>query len=75
LRRSPNEAGYLRRRGWTHLEAAVWLFALAAVVVSDILLITGVVGHWAVFLGGVILLALGLMRYRAEAGQKKRNDR
>jgi Flp pilus assembly protein TadB len=65
--------GYLKRRGWTRLEGAIWLFALAFVIVIEILLVAGVVGHRVLFLGGAILLALGLMRCRAEAKQKRRN--
>lgn len=64
--------GYLKSRGWTRLEGAIWLLALAFVIVIEILLVAGVVGHWVLFLGGAVLLALGLMRYRAEAKQKRR---
>lgn len=67
------KVGYLKSRGWTRLEVAIWLFALAFVVVIGILLITGVVGHWVLPVGGLIVLALGLMRYRAEAERKRRN--
>jgi Flp pilus assembly protein TadB len=67
------KAGYLKSRGWTHLEVAIWLFALVLVVIGGILLVTEVVGHWVLPIGGVIVLALGLMRYRAEAAQKRRN--
>lgn len=65
--------GYLKSRGWTRLEGAIWLIAMAVVIVSEILLVAGVVGHWVLFLGGAILLALGLMRYQAETNQKRRN--
>lgn len=58
-------------RGWTRLEVAIWLFALAFVVIGGILLVTEVVGHWVLPVGGVIAMALGLMRYRAEAEQKR----
>lgn len=67
------KVGDLKGRGWTRLEVAIWLFALAVVIVSDILLVAEVVGHWVLFLGGAILLALGVMRYRADAEQKRRN--
>lgn len=55
--------GYLKSLGWTRLEVAVWLFALAFAIISGILLVTEAVGHWVLPVGGVILLALGLMRY------------
>lgn len=65
--------GYLRNRGWTRLEVGVWLFALAFMITSGILLVTQVVGHWVLPVGGMIAAALGLMRYRAETEQEKRN--
>jgi|GEM_PF-4551797 len=67
------KAGYLKSRGWTRLEVAIWLFALAFVIILGILLVTEVVGHWVLPAGGLIVLALGLMRYQAETEQKKGN--
>jgi Flp pilus assembly protein TadB len=67
------KAGYLKRRGWTRLEVAICLFALAFVILCGILLVTQVVGHWVLFVGPVIVLSLGLMRYRSEAERTKRN--
>jgi hypothetical protein len=67
------KGGYLKRRGWTRGEVAIWLFALAVVIIGGILLVMEVVGHWVLPVGGVILLALGVMRYRADAKQKIRN--
>lgn len=64
--------GYLRKRSWTRLEVAIWLFALAFSTTSGIVVVTHVVGRWVLPVGGVIAAALGLMRYRAEAKQKKR---
>lgn len=68
-----NRPAYLRNRGWTRLEVAIWLFELAFMVTSGILLVTQKVGHWVLPVGGVIAASLGLMRYRSEAAQKKRN--
>jgi Flp pilus assembly protein TadB len=65
--------GYLNRRGWMRGEVAIWIFALAFAIMGCILLVTEVVGHWVLPVGGVIVLALGLMRYRAETRQKRRN--
>jgi hypothetical protein len=67
------KASYLESRGWTRAEVAIWLFALAFVIVGGILLVAEVVGHWVLPVGGVIVLVLGLMRYRAETGQKRGN--
>ncbi len=68
-----NKLGYLRNRGWTRLEVAIWLFLLAFMITSGILLVTQKAGHWMLLVGGVIAAALGFMRYRAETEQKRRN--
>jgi hypothetical protein len=73
MKRRVNKPGYLRNRGWTRLEVAIWLFALAFMITSGILVVTQVVGHWVLPVGGAIAAALGLMRYRAETEQKMRN--
>jgi Flp pilus assembly protein TadB len=72
MKRRANIPGYPRNRGWTRLEVAIWLFALAFVITSGILLAAHVVGDWVPLVGSVIVMALGLMRYRAETAQKKR---
>lgn len=64
---------YLQNRGWTRLEVGVWLFALAFMITGGILVVTQVVGHWILPVGGLVAAALGVMRYRAETEQKKRN--
>jgi Flp pilus assembly protein TadB len=64
---------YLRNRGLSRLEVAISLFALAFVIVGGILVVTQVVGHWVLPVAGGIAAAVGLMRYRAETEQKKRN--
>jgi hypothetical protein len=68
-----NKPGYLRNRQWTRLEVAIWLFALAFIAISGILVVTHVAGLWVLPVGGGIAAALGLMRYRAETEQAKRN--
>lgn len=52
---------------------AIWLFALVFAITTGILLATQLVGNWVLPVGGMIVLALGLMRYRAEAEQKRRD--
>ena len=64
---------YLQNRGWTRLEVGVWLFALAFMIIGGILVVTQVVAHWILPVGGLVAAALGVMRYRAETEQKKRN--
>jgi hypothetical protein len=66
--------GYPRNRRWTRLEVAIWISALAFMVITGILVVTQVVGHWVLPVGGGIAAAVGLMRYRAgnRAGESKR---
>lgn len=67
--------GFFRNRQWTRLEVAIWLFALAFMITSGILLVIQVVGHWVLPVGGGIAVAVGLMRYRADTERAKRNAR
>ncbi len=73
MKRRVNKPGYLRNRRWTRLEVTIWLFALAFMITSGILVVTQVVGHWVLPVGGGIAAALGLMRYRAETERANRN--
>jgi Flp pilus assembly protein TadB len=72
-RLSTKELGSLRNRGWSRLEAAIWFFGLAFILIAVILVIIEVAGNWLLLVAGVIPVAIGLMRYRAEAEQKKRS--
>lgn len=66
-RRLPTkELGFLRNRGWSRLEVAIWVFGLAFILVAVILVILEVAGSWLLLVAGVIPVAIGLMRYRAE---------
>jgi hypothetical protein len=65
--------GFLQKQRWTRLEVAIWLFGFAFIVISGILLVTQTVGDWVLPVGGVIAAALGMLRYRADAEQRKRN--
>src|SRR5882672_7723414 len=60
MRHRVNMPSFLRKQRWTRLEVAVWLFALAFVAISGILLATQAVGHWVLPVGGVIAASLGL---------------
>jgi Flp pilus assembly protein TadB len=64
---------YLRDRGWTPVEMAIWLFALATMVTIAILFITEVVGSWALIVGSGIVAVAALLRYRAETGRGRRS--
>lgn len=62
--------GSLRDRRWTRLEMAIWLFALTFVIATGILLATQVVGNWVLPVGGLIVLALGLMRIEQKPSRR-----
>lgn len=51
---------------WTRLEIAVWLSALVVVIALVVLVITNVLGPWAIILASVIGSAVGWMRYQRE---------
>jgi O-antigen/teichoic acid export membrane protein len=63
---------YLKKRGWTGLELALWILAASVFVVSGVLLLAHAVGHWVLLVGGVLGACLGLMRLRAEVRQQKK---
>jgi Flp pilus assembly protein TadB len=52
---------------------AIWLFALVAMITIGILFVTKVVGSWALLVGSGIVVAVALLRYRAETERAKRN--
>jgi Flp pilus assembly protein TadB len=58
---------------WSPLEVALWISGVLVLIIGGILLASNVVGSWVVILLGVISVALGLLRYRAQAEQKRRN--
>jgi len=66
-----NTISHSQHRRWTRLEVAIWIFGLVFMVASGVLVVTQVVGHWVIPLGGGIAAALGLMRYRAETERAK----
>jgi hypothetical protein len=68
-----NRPGYLRNRRWTPLEVAIWFSALIVEITIVILVVTRVVGPWALLIGSGIVAAVSLLGYRAETEQKKRN--
>lgn len=68
-----SKPSYPHNRRWTPFEVAIWLSALLFAIITGILYLTGVVGSLALMILGVIAAIVGLMRYRAEAEQEKRN--
>lgn len=57
----------------TPLEVGIWISALIVTIILGILFVTKVVGTWVVLIPGGLAMGVGLMRYRAETEQKKRN--
>lgn len=64
---------YPRNRRWTRREVAIWISTLAFIIIAGILVVTQVVGHWALPVGAGIAAAVGLMRYRAETKQARQS--
>jgi hypothetical protein len=64
---------YLQSRRLTPLEVGIWISALIVAIILGILFITKVVGTWVVFITAGLAMGVGLMRYRAETEQKKRD--
>lgn len=54
------------KRKWTRGEVVLWFFALIVIVTAGILVITKVVGSWALFVGSVTAFVVTSLRYRAE---------
>jgi hypothetical protein len=65
--------GYPKSRWWTSREVAIWLSALILTIILGIMFVTKVVGTWVVLIQGGLAMGVGLMRYRSEAAQEKRN--
>jgi len=65
--------GYLRNRGWTPVDVAIWLVALLVVIIIQTLSVIGVIGSWGLLAGSGVAMAVGFWRYRAETEQNMRN--
>jgi hypothetical protein len=61
-----DRSSFFRNRQWTRVEVAIWLFALAFVVIAGTLVVTGVIDSWALLVGNLIAMGTTLMLYRAE---------
>lgn len=62
-----------KNRRWTPPEVGIWLLALLLIIVIGILNVTNVVGPWTLVVGGGVVTAVGLLRYRAETERASRN--
>jgi hypothetical protein len=52
----------------TRFEFAIWLAAVIVVITLGTLAVTNVLGSWALLLGSLICVAVGLMLSRKEMG-------
>jgi uncharacterized membrane protein len=50
---------------WTRREALIWLLALIVAIILGVLIVTNVLGSWALLVAPFLALGVGLMRYRA----------
>lgn len=64
----------LWRRRWTRREFAIWLSALIVTFTLGGLAVTNVIGAWALLVSSMIVMIVGLLRYRAETERGKRNS-
>jgi hypothetical protein len=61
----------LKSLPWTRREIAVWVSALIAVITLGVLVITNVLGSWALIPASMIGSAVGLLRYRRERASRR----
>jgi uncharacterized membrane protein YdbT with pleckstrin-like domain len=52
---------------WTRREVFIWLLALIVAAMIGFLIVTNVLGSWALLIAPILALGVGLMRYRAAA--------
>ena len=62
----------LWKQRWTRREIAIWLSALILMFTVGGLAVTGVIGAWALVILNVIVVIVGLLRYRMETKRGKR---
>lgn len=67
------KTGYQKSGRWTPREIAVWLSALIVTIIVGILFATGLVGSWVLLVQSVMVITLGLLRYRVETKGDKRS--
>lgn len=65
---------YLQSRRWTPLEFGIWLSALIVTITLVVLVVTDVVGSWALIVASAIAAAVSLLRYRAETEKRKADN-
>jgi fatty acid desaturase len=57
---------YFNGKPWTRREVLIWLSALILAVILGVLIVTNVLGSWALLVAPFLASGVGLMRFRAE---------
>ncbi len=69
-----NKPGNAQKWRWTPFLTTIWLAALIVVLAVVILVVTGVVGSWALLVNSAIVMAVILLGYREERKPAKRSS-
>jgi MFS superfamily sulfate permease-like transporter len=69
-----NKPGNAQKWRWTPFLTTVWVAALIVVLAVVILVVTGVVGSWALLVNSAIVMAVILLGYREERKPAKRSS-
>jgi uncharacterized membrane protein YoaK (UPF0700 family) len=67
LKESTIKLIYFNGKPWTRREVLIWLLVLIVAVILGVLIVTNVLGSWALLVASIFSLGVALMRYRAEA--------
>ena len=62
--------GFPKNHPWTPLERVLWLLSVVFLILATVLLITGRSASWVVLTVSLLVVALGVVRYRA--GESRR---
>jgi hypothetical protein len=65
--------GFPRNNPWTPLERAIWLLSVVFFIVAGVLLVAKESASWAVLTVSMLVVALGVVRYRAEPERPNRD--
>lgn len=65
--------GFPSNHPWTPFERAIWSLSFVFFIIATVLLITGRSSSWAVLTGNLLVVALGIVRYRTETERANRS--
>jgi hypothetical protein len=58
--------GFPKNQPWTPLERVLWLLSVVLIILATVLLLTGRSASWVVLTVSLLVVALGVVRYRAD---------